>query len=496
LTKTHRDLLIHSKARAAIVICLIFSLCFCRSIPVPEEIGQSKAVNLVILHLNDTHGRLQPYAIKDESPVGGAARVATLIKEIRGKNPGRTLVLHAGDILSRGDALTAFYGGRVNLLVMEAMGFDAMTPGNGEFYTGVTHLKNQLALIRFPALMANVYDQNGNRIFSPYIIRDIAGIKVAVLGLGFVRTNHPACWSLDVKSFVTEAKEWIPVLRKRANLVIALTHIGWLFDLKLGKTVPGIDIIIGGHSHTLPKRPERIPWSEGRGEVVIVQAGDFYRRLGRMDVMLQSDENGHYRVKSIEGKLIPVRDNIREDKEITDLLERHSKPLSEVIGISKIELPKKPPGVTSIGELAADAMHEITGARVTFLSPGVIQTGIKKGEVTVADIYRVHNYRNRILEISLTGTQIQRILSDLKLFTAGCQYRIKDDEVVDIYIQSRPVDPNKSYPVMADEALLMSLSYLRGIPFKETGERVDTALMKYIKKIKVIEESTEPLRPN
>jgi len=430
-----------------------------------------------------------PSVIKDEGSVGGAARVATLIKEIRVQNPGRTLVLHAGDIFSRGDALTAFYGGQVNLLAMEAMGFDAVTPGNGEFYTGVTHLKKQMAQVRFPALLANVYDQNGKRLFSPYTIRDISGIKVAILGLGMVRNNHPSGWSLENRNYVTEAEEWIPVLRKQADLVIALTHIGWSFDKILGKNVPGIDIIIGGHSHTLPEKPQRMYWPGGQGEVFIVQAGDYYRFLGRLDITLQLEKEDHYRVKSIEGKLIPVLDHIKEDREVADLLKRYSEPLSKVIGTSNIDLTKTLPGVPSVGELAVQAMHKVTGAQVTLLFPGAIQAGIEKGEVTVADIYRVHNYRNRILEISLTGAQIERLLSERKLFTAGCQYRVKDDVVVDFSIQSTPVDPDRSYPVMVDEALLMSVSYLKGIPYKETGERVDTALLKYVKTIKVIDKS-------
>ena len=106
----------------------------------PISVSAGVKINLVILHVNDTHGRLQPYQHQGAS-FGGIARLSTLLKQTRRENPGRVLFLHAGDIFSRGDPTTVYYGGRANFHAYEKMGVDAITPGNGEFYMGIENLQ-------------------------------------------------------------------------------------------------------------------------------------------------------------------------------------------------------------------------------------------------------------------------------------------------------------------------------------------------------------------
>jgi 2',3'-cyclic-nucleotide 2'-phosphodiesterase (5'-nucleotidase family) len=244
--------------------------------------------HLVILYINDTHGQLMPHDTENTKDVGGIARIAAKIKEIKGANHGPTLVLHAGDELSRGDLLTVYYGGEVNMLAMEAAGFDAFTPGNGDFYFGAGNLIKQTNLVKFPTLHANVvFKENGERLFKPYVIKEIAGIKVAIIGLGVVRVDHPAGLNLNLQDYIATAKELIPNLRNEADLVIALTHIGLDADKALAKEIPQIDIIVGGHSHNQLDRPLRIPRSNGKGDVIVVQAGELGHFLGYLDVELK-----------------------------------------------------------------------------------------------------------------------------------------------------------------------------------------------------------------
>ena len=101
-----------------------------------QQAEQVQREHLVILHINDTHGHLEPHKVKERS-VGGVARLAGLIKQIRRENPGRVLLVHGGDVFSRGDAVTRHYKGRANIDLMNRMGYDAMVPGNGEYYWGL-----------------------------------------------------------------------------------------------------------------------------------------------------------------------------------------------------------------------------------------------------------------------------------------------------------------------------------------------------------------------
>ena len=132
--------------------------------------AQKGPVDLVILHVNDTHGRLLPYGHEQNGKeYAGISRRAMLIKKIEKENEGRTLVLHAGDIFSRGDPLTAYYRGEVNMRAMEAAGYDIMIPGEGEFYFGLENLRRLAGLVRFPVLAANIYSKaSRERIFSPF----------------------------------------------------------------------------------------------------------------------------------------------------------------------------------------------------------------------------------------------------------------------------------------------------------------------------------------
>jgi 2',3'-cyclic-nucleotide 2'-phosphodiesterase (5'-nucleotidase family) len=444
-------------------------------------------VDLVILHINDTHGRLLPFDAQDQKSIGGIARLATLIKKIRNENAGRVLVLHAGDILSRGDTLTVYYGGEVDLAAMNAMDYDAFTPGNGEFYFGIENLRQQTALVRFPTLLANVvYRKDEKMVFQPYIIKDVAGIKVAILGLGFIRQEHPSAWPLILQDPIVVAKKYVPLLRKQADIVIALTHIGLEQDKKLAAEVPQIDIIVGGHSHNQLDTPLRIPKPDGTGEVIVVQAGDYGRFLGRLDIRLQKNENSQYYITKVEGQLLPIDSRIKEDIEINKLLKRYSEPLEEVLCTSEVTLTNPDSGDNPMGNLVVEALRSETNADVALLDRSAVQSGIGPGDITVADVFRIHPWRNRVLKLTLTGAQLQQILTKHDIFTVGCSFQKVEGEIKNLNIGKSPADSKKPYEVVAGEYLVGLVPDLREIPFDETGYRVDTILQNYLRRIDVI----------
>ncbi|MFC2141907.1 bifunctional metallophosphatase/5'-nucleotidase [Acidobacteriota bacterium] len=218
-------------------------------------------IHLVILHVNDTHGHLYPHDFNKEWNVGGAARMATLINGVRNENPEQTLVLHAGDIFSRGGPLTVYSGGGVDMLALDAMGFDAMVPGNGEFYTGIDNLMRHVAAVDISIILANVYFMDsGDRLLPPFVIKEASGIKVGILGLGFFYENHPASWHLRKEHPEEAALKYVPVLRAETDLVIALTHLGHDVDKAINfylKSAPDkrisiqIEDITGQHKRDL-----------------------------------------------------------------------------------------------------------------------------------------------------------------------------------------------------------------------------------------------------
>ncbi len=449
--------------------------------------AQPEEMHLIILHVNDTHGHLYPHDYLKERDVGGAARLGTLIKGIRSENPGRTLVLHAGDIFSRGGPLTVYYAGRVDMLTMQAMEFDAVVPGNGEFYTGVDNLIRNTAAVDFPVVLANVYyKDSGERLFPPYVIQEIAGLRIAILGLGFFNDNHPAAWHLMQKHPVPVAQSLLSELRSRVDLVVALTHMGLSADTQMAGLVSGIDVIVGGHSHDFIERPRRLP-GPGDTEVIYVQAGIFGLRLGRLDLFVERDAYGKCTVNRVEGKLIPITRQVEEDAEVAQILEHFSSPLKEVLCVSRITLGMPPTGPSPMGNFLVEAIHQQIPAEIALLFRNAVHSGILSGPVTVADVCRVHQWRSRILRMSLTGVQLQEVLAAQEVFASGCAFRKSEDRISDLKIEGIPVERQKSYRVAADEALVMNTDSLQGITFEETGERVDSLLIKYLRKLRVID---------
>jgi len=278
-------------------------------------------VKLTILHVNDTHGQLEP---KGNS--GGIARLATTLDDIRTACSNQpVLLLHAGDILSRGDALTRRTRGAANFALMNHLQFDALTPGNGEFYDGVANLRARIAQAKFPVLTANVMlKSTGRRLSEPYVILDAGGVKVAILGLCYVRMGHSSARPLQVEKPIAVAKALVGELRKRADVVVLLTHLGFLDDIKLAAQVPGVDLIVGGHSHNVLPKGHLVQGPDG-ANALLVQAGDYYRYLGRVDLKLRKS-GGSYEIFSAKARLIPLDKHVKLDPTVTAMIARLASP--------------------------------------------------------------------------------------------------------------------------------------------------------------------------
>jgi 2',3'-cyclic-nucleotide 2'-phosphodiesterase (5'-nucleotidase family) len=445
-----------------------------------------EAVDLAILHQNDTHGVLFPFRGPDGTEVGGVARLATLVAQIRREMEGRVLLLHAGDILSRGGPLTVHYGGEVDLSVMDRMGYDAVTPGNGDFYFGLDNLLGLESLVRLDFVHANAtYRQTGAAVFAPYVIREIAGVKVGILGLGAVKEDHPAARPLALVDPVGLAQQYVPRLREDTDLVVVLSHLGLAADSSLALEVPAIDLILGGHSHSLLRAPLRLPRPGGHGEVVVAQAGDLGAYLGRLDVRLER-EGGRFRVARIDGRLLPVDATLEEDPQIAALLARYAAPLQEVVCVAEARLPNPPAGESPLGNRVAEVMREELRAEVALLDRGAVRDSLEAGGVSLAAVCGVHPWRNRVLLLSLTGAQLRQVLAGSEVLSAGCRFRRTPQGVEDLQIGSAPVDSARAYLVAAGEYLVWRTPALRGLPADDTGRRLDALLYRHWKRERIL----------
>ena len=257
-------------------------------------------VRVVILHTNDTHSRIDPFPADGGrfSGLGGAARRAALIKRVRAKHP-HVLLLDSGDIF-QGTPYFNFFKGEVEFKTMTAMNYDVATLGNHDFDNGVDGLVKMLPHAGFEFVSANFEITNPDLAphVQPSVIKTLGGVKVGIFGLGidFDRLVLPGLHEgVSYNDPILAAQTSVAALREAGcQLVICLSHLGYQYrnedrvsDTALAQSVPGIDLVLGGHTHSFLDAPD--VYRHSGGESIVNQVGWGGMRLGRVDVVFNRE---------------------------------------------------------------------------------------------------------------------------------------------------------------------------------------------------------------
>jgi 5'-nucleotidase len=265
--------------------------------------GHRASIDLTILHTNDVHSRLEPFEADSGKLAGqgGVAARAAIIDGIRRDTPN-VLLLDAGDIF-QGTPYFNLYKGEPEIRAMTMMGYDAVTMGNHDFDLGVDGFARQLVHARFPVLTAN-YEFTGTPLegrTQPWTVIKKAGLRIGVFGIG-IELKGLVPDDLYGKTVYLEplriAQQTADHLRKKehCDLVICLSHLGYSYesrkvsDLVLAKETRGIDLIIGGHTHTFLDEPTIIKNADEK-PVIVNQVGWGGVRLGRIDFRLNDKKS-------------------------------------------------------------------------------------------------------------------------------------------------------------------------------------------------------------
>lgn len=253
--------------------------------------GFSQNGVLAILHTNDTHSQIEPFEYKEMGLVGGVLRRNEMITQTRAQYP-QLLLLDAGDF-SQGTPYFNFFKGYVEIELMNRMGYDATTLGNHEFDNGVKALAKRLKKAKFDIVCANYTFKNRllKREVKPFIILERAGFKIGIFGLTTDLTGLTSPETLELVTYhdaIESAKILVPMLRNdlKCDLIICLSHLGFdsedpenpVCDTTLAKEVGGIDIIIGGHTHTFLSEPYMV------NGVRILQVANKGKHIGELIV--------------------------------------------------------------------------------------------------------------------------------------------------------------------------------------------------------------------
>ena len=401
---------------------------------------------LTILHTNDTHSTLLPYGPHDDW--GGIARVSTLIQEIKagGRN---VLVLNTGDVFV-GSFEFNKYLGYPELKIMEGL-YDAMCLGNHEFDLGIDVLTGVLsgaiaggAPVALPVLCANVNLDGHPALKSfvkPYLVKEVGGVKVGLFG---VLNTIPVGYSEDVLALLTDpftaAGEAAWKLRnvEGADVVVCLSHLGWMSEYAGLTQVPGIDIIVGGHSHSVLK--EAVV-ANGK---IIVQAGEFGQYLGKLVVEVTGAG-----VSLESSELLPVDKSVHEDPALRATLNalrdgivsdpRFGPVYSKYVATAPWDLTERwdeslPERDTPFGNLVADAIRASVRnagypADIALEALGYTAAGIPAGKVVGNDIMKALPYGYD--PASGLGFKIDTVLLAGLQILAGLEFSVSMAEYMD-----------------------------------------------------------------
>jgi 2',3'-cyclic-nucleotide 2'-phosphodiesterase (5'-nucleotidase family) len=451
---THRKPIVHSVLTLVILLSLVF-------------VGRSFApdrVQITILGTTDLHGNINPIDYYTNKPDNrGFAKVATLIKRVRREHPN-VLLVDSGDTI-QGSPLASFHSRKNNeppnpmMLVMSSLNYDAMAVGNHEYNFGLKVLEKARREANFPWLSANTYDKStGKTHYKPYIIKEVAGVKVGILGLttpGVPTWDNPVNYAgLEFHEPVSEARKWVPVMRndEKADVVVIAMHMGLGEDLRTGevspgqvpheneavsiaKEVPGVDVIFMGHTH------REVPSLYING-VLLTQANHWGRHLARADVYLQKTATG-WRVYAKSARTLAADDRVEPDPSVVALAEPYDREtqawLARVIGESAEELTALEARFrdTAILDLIQKVQMEVGKADVSMVASFNSEARIAKGPVSVRDIAGLYVYENTLVVLEVTGQQLKDALEHsakyYKPYVAGKSLQELIDEKIPAY---------------------------------------------------------------
>jgi len=423
-----------------------------------------KRVQIVILCTTDLHGNLYPTDYYTNKPDNrGLAKIATLIRQIR-KDNANVMLIDSGDTI-QGTPLEYYHNKKNNtppdpmMLAMDELQYDSMTVGNHEYNFGLKVLEKARSEAKFPWLSANTYDKGTSQAhYQPYIIKEVAGVRVAVLGLttpGIPNwENAPNYAGLEFREPLSEAKKWVPVLRgkERADVVVIAMHMGLEEDLRTGelnpgqvqneneaiaiaKQVPGVDLIFMGHTH------RDVPSVVING-VQLLQANYWGRHLARADLFLENNGDG-WRIYATSARTVAVDDKLTADAELLKIggpYDRETQAwLSRSIGESAAELTATEATFrdTAILDFVQQVQLEAGNADVSMVASFNEKARIAKGPVTVRDIAGLYIYENTLVVLEVTGQQLKDALEHsakyFRVYEPGKSARELVDEKIPSY---------------------------------------------------------------
>lgn len=484
----------------------IIGTALCSTIPV-----FAAQTTVKILHTNDTHSNVKD----DGKSIIGFAKLATFVE--KEKANGNVLMLDAGDMF-QGLPFANIEKGHSIVEIVNQVGYDAMTIGNHEFDFGADNLMSIMDKLNYPVIAANVL-KGEEQAVQPYIVKEFDDVKVGVFGMATPETafkTHPDnVVGYTFADIIETADATVKTLKEteKVDVVVMLSHLGleegdYTSDL-VAKGVEGIDVIVDGHSHTT------LPEGRMEGETLIVSTGTALKDIGQVELVV---EDGKVVSKTATLLGYEAFNEVAPKQEIIDAIakvEEAQKPMLEkVVGTTEVKLVGDREvvrtGESNLGQLATDAMIELTGADVAITNGGGIRASIEAGDITMNNMVTVFPFGNTIMVKEIKGSDLLAALEyGVDSFpetkgafphTAGITftlnaYKEAGSRVSDVKVSGEALDLNKMYLVATNDFMAAGgdgYTMFESYPIKAEYNTLMDTLLAYVEKLGTVEGTFVP----
>lgn len=484
----------------------VLALAFMTTVPL-----LAKETTLKILHTNDTHGN-----VKDNgNDIIGFAKLATFVEAEKAN--GNVIVLDAGDLF-QGLPFANMEKGHSMVEIANQVGYDAMTIGNHEFDFGADNLMEIIEQLNYPVIAANVL-KGEEQAVQPYIVKTFEEVKVGIFGMATPETvfkTHPDnVIGYQFTNIKQTAEAMVKTLKEveKVDVVVMLSHLGldegdYTSDL-IAQDIEGIDLIVDGHSHSI------LP--EGRivQDTLIVSTGTALKAVGQVELVV---EDGKVLSKTPTLLDYEVFKEVTPKPGIIEAIEKVEAAqkviLEKVVGSTAVQLVGEREvvrtGESNLGQLATDAMLDLTGAQIAITNGGGIRASIEAGDITMNDMVTVFPFGNTIMVKEMTGKDVLAALEygvdaypDQKggfPHTAGITFTLKAYKEVgsrmsDVKVGEEALNLEKIYTVATNDFMaaggdgyVMFTQY----PIKAEYNTLMDTLLAYVEKLGTVPGTFEP----
>lgn len=373
--------------------------------------------SLTLLQINDTHGYLEPHpelvwqgAEASYPTLGGYARIAGLLRQVREELRGAVIALDNGDTL-HGTHAAVSSKGEAFVPLLNALGLDGMT-AHWEFAYGPAHLRALAKSLSYPLLAINCYEtESGRLVFPPSRVVERAGLRVGIVGIAatIVDKSMPPAFSEGIRFTLgrDELPGHIARLRREedVDLVVVLSHLGFPQDVRLASEIAGIDVLLSGHTHNRLERPAEV------NGAVIIQSGCHGSFIGRLDVGVEAGK-----LAKATHRLIPIDESIAPDAAMTAMVDAvlapHRETLCAVVGRTSVGLNRNTVLEATMDNLLLDAIAEAAGTGLAFGNGWRYGAPIPPGPITRNDLWNMIPMNSPVSKVDITGGELWEMMEE------------------------------------------------------------------------------------